>query len=258
MELCRSLSSRVFNAKRTPSKIMTVPPEYAFEKPLVVTPQDLIQFACDLHDLSTDANDLLESFILQINVHCPKFPGEGIRKVWIPFLCQLIPALVSRSISIDTPLYQQLARQFIKYGDEKLGPRPQADLNTPRPQITCPCRDCLSLKQFLKDPHQVVGQFRLSEPRRNHLYRSLDDPGFDCIRKTERSGKPYTLFVTKRLTLENKIKDWKKLRSEIYAPLVKHIQPDLLETLLGVQGATAVRSLAGIPQVDAASTAQTN
>ncbi|EFP85915.1 uncharacterized protein PGTG_11671 [Puccinia graminis f. sp. tritici CRL 75-36-700-3] len=258
MELCRSLSSRVFNLKRTPSKIMTEPPKYAFEKPLVVTAQDLIRFACDLHDLSTDANDLLESFILQINVHCPKFPGEGIRKVWIPFLSQLIPVLVSRSISIDTPLYQQLARQLIKYGDEKLGPAPQADPNTPRPQITCPCRDCLSLKRFLKDPHQVVGRFPLPQARRHHVYQSLDDPGFDCIRKTEHKGKPYTLIITKRLTLENKIKEWKDRRSEIYAPLAKNIHQDLLESLLGKQGATLVRSVAGVQQADARSATQTN
>ncbi|KAA1073743.1 hypothetical protein PGT21_024118 [Puccinia graminis f. sp. tritici] len=257
-ELRRRLSLRLFNNERTPSTIITHSSKRGGEKQIVVTPQALVEFACDLHELSKDTDDLLESFILQINVHCPKFPGEGIRKAWIPFLCQLIPALDSRSISINTPLYQQLARQLVKYGDEKLGPCPQPDPNTPRPRIRCPCSDCVSLKRFLRDPNQVVGRFQLPQARRNHIYESLDEPGFDCIRKTEHIGRPHTLIVTKRLTLENKIKDWKNLRFEIYGPLAKNIQPELLEALLGVQGATVVQSLGGIQQEPAVSTTRAN
>lgn len=257
-ELRRSLSARFFTSKRTPSTIITHSSKWAGEKQLMVTPQALVEFACDLHDLSTDTNDLLESFILQINAHCPNFPGEGIREVWIPFLCQLIPTLVTRSIAINRPSYQQLARQFIKYGDEKLGPRPQPDPNTPRPRIRCPCSDCASLKQFLRDPHQVVGRFQLPQARRNHLYQSLDEPGFDCIRKTEHIGRPHTLIVTKRLTLENKIMDWMQRRVEIYGPLASNIQPELLEALLGVQEATVVRSLGGVQQASAVSTTRAN
>ncbi|KAA1082511.1 hypothetical protein PGT21_005790 [Puccinia graminis f. sp. tritici] len=130
IKLFRSLSAGVFNRQKSLSEIRTPTNQRWCHEPHLwaVTPHGLVQFACDLNDLqSTDGASLIEPFIQEINVQCTTFPADDMRDFWMPFLFQLIPALVSRSVALNIPVFQQLTRQFIEHLDNKvLGPCPSA------------------------------------------------------------------------------------------------------------------------------------
>ncbi|KAA1079298.1 hypothetical protein PGT21_006978 [Puccinia graminis f. sp. tritici] len=130
IELFRSLSVGVFNRQKRLSDISTPTNQRWAHRPHLwaVTPHGLVQFACDLNDFqSTDGASLIEPFIQEINVQCTTFPADDMRDFWMPFLFQLIPALVSRSVALNIPVFQQLTRQFIEHLDNKvLGPCPSA------------------------------------------------------------------------------------------------------------------------------------
>ncbi|OAV92093.1 hypothetical protein PTTG_27784 [Puccinia triticina 1-1 BBBD Race 1] len=247
MELCRSLSLRFFNDERTVSTIITrSTPETPSQAAPVVTPQALVQFASDLNDLSNNALDLLQPFIQQINTNCLEFLQKDMRYFWMPFLYQLIPALVSRSVSLNTPSYQQLTRLFVKRLDDILGPCPTAGPNARSPQVRCTCSDCAILNEFLRDSSRVVFRFKVAKLRRLHLAESLENDPSDCTHATERAGRPQTLIVTKLNTLQHQIDGWKKRQAALYRHIAKNIHQEHLQTLLGTDEATRIRSLGGL------------
>jgi hypothetical protein len=59
----------------------------------------------------------------------------------------------------------------------------------------CDCAPCLSLVQFLADPHRDVGRFSYAERTRKHLQNQLNSRDFEF--DTECSRIPYTLVVEK-------------------------------------------------------------
>ncbi|KAJ4303129.1 hypothetical protein N0V90_002021 [Kalmusia sp. IMI 367209] len=97
--------------------------------------------------------------------------------------------------------------------------------------INCNCGPCLSLAQFLADPHRAVGRFSYAEKTRKHLQYSLnyEDFKFD----TERGRTPYTLVVHKtnnefsRLTAK-----WKGDITEMESR-IRDMNTGFLKSLLG-------------------------
>ncbi|KAH9443303.1 hypothetical protein Pst134EB_027648 [Puccinia striiformis f. sp. tritici] len=256
VELRKSFAPRVFNLERTPASIITrAKGKLASETGIVVSPQALAKFTCDLADLSSmDGTDLLRPFIEQINANCLKFSAEDMRNVWMPFLYQIIPPLASRSVALSGPSYQQLARQFIKRMDDlTLGACPRSGINHRSPQVRCGCGSCAQLNAFLQDTSQRVCRFKVAKAHRQHLHQQIDGAGIDCTHTTERVGSPQTLVVTKRYSLQEEITRWKKQQKELYASITNKIQPEHLESLLGPQEAVRVRSLAGVALVAAGS-----
>ncbi|KAA1065813.1 hypothetical protein PGT21_010861 [Puccinia graminis f. sp. tritici] len=270
IELYRSLSSRVFNPQRKLSNIVTVakaklpskngpqvsPPTWAPSRPndaneeessetgLVVTPQALVQFACDL-DLSTDAGNALQQFLQELTAQCVTFSAEDMNDLWMPFLYRLIPALASRSVSLNTPTYQKLTQQFMKHSDDKIiGPYPQVGVNFTIPHVNCRCSDCKDLNQFLQNTSQRVGRFEMAEPRRYHLKEQLDGAHIACTQETMKGRTPYTLVVTKINTLQDKVNGWNKRQNELYGALTRHIHLEHLQSLLGAEEAARAQSLA--------------
>ncbi|WAQ87904.1 hypothetical protein PtA15_9A28 [Puccinia triticina] len=272
MKLYRSLSLRLFNRHRRFSDIITAAKARLESQPgprvflqsgalfgrklnkivqgssgtgLVVTPQALVKFACDLNHIATDTTSPLKQFVLEITAQCVTFSAEDIKGLWMPFLCQLIQDLASRSVSLNTPHYQQLTHQLIKQADDKvIGLCPQAGVNSLIPRVDCTCKDCEDLNRFLHNGHQRVGHFSIPEARREHLKRQLDQARIAVTQKTIMSGRSCTLAVTKTRTLEDEVNEWKTRQNELYGFLTQQISQEQLQSLLGAQEATRVRSLA--------------
>ncbi|KAI7954232.1 hypothetical protein MJO28_006779 [Puccinia striiformis f. sp. tritici] len=286
IELHKRLSSRVFNCQRRLSDIVTSAKAKLTSKPgsrasvespastpsasdqeddasangssepgLVVTPQALLQFACNLNpSTESDAVNSLEQFIQELTAQCVTFSADDMKSLWLPFLYQLIQAQASRSVSLNTTTYQKLAHQFVKHLDNTIiGPYPQVGVNFHIPHVDCTCTDCKGLSQFLGDTSQRVGYFRMAEHRRRHLKQQLDGAHIACTQETRKGGTAYTLMVTKLKTLQDEVNGWKKRQTELFGALTRHIPQEHLQSLLGAEEAARVQSLAE-PQQPATST----
>ncbi|KAI9625867.1 hypothetical protein H4Q26_016115 [Puccinia striiformis f. sp. tritici PST-130] len=191
-----------------------------------VTPKALVQFACDLCDMSsTHARDLLQPFIEEISTCSTRFSADDMSKFWMPSLYQLIPALASRGVVLETTPYQNLTRELsVSWLRKTLRSCPEAGINTRSRQVNCSCADCDDLNEFLQDTCQDVIRFK-------HI---------------ERIGSPHTLVITKRHTLQQAIDKWERREKKLYADLANNIQPEHLVSLLGADDAVRIRWLAGL------------
>ncbi|PLW41895.1 hypothetical protein PCANC_11051 [Puccinia coronata f. sp. avenae] len=160
MSLWKNLISRF--CQRTPANIMTsANVMHSSGKQVAVTPQALVEFACDLNNFNTGTENLLEPFIKKISSHCTGFSAQDMRSFWMPFFYDLTWALASQSVPLNTAFYQQLTRRLIKrLDDQVLGPCPQptpgckgpmasSSGGVPRPQVSCRCGNCTTLNRFL-------------------------------------------------------------------------------------------------------------
>ncbi len=64
-------------------------------------------------------------------------------------------------------------------------------------KLSCTCRDCRALSEFLADPDRREVRFPLAKERRRHLHNVIDRDGCDCTHVTEHRGSPHTLVCTK-------------------------------------------------------------
>ncbi|WAQ85761.1 hypothetical protein PtA15_6A390 [Puccinia triticina] len=257
VELRKRLGSRVFNRERTPSNVIVqAKGKSPSETGWVVTPMSLVKFIRDLYRLSTDAANLAEPFIQQINEHSARFTAEDMQKLWMPFLYQLIPDLVTRSGPLTKPSHEELTRQFInRYSDTTLGPCPNSGtINRRSPQVRCPCGDCANLNNFLQDTSQRVWRHRATKAQRFHLHQRIDGANIDCTHVTNRNTNPETLVVTKRYSVQDEINKWTKQQKDLYLEISNKIQSGHLKKLLGAQKAAHIRVLAGLGSVAAATT----
>ncbi|KAA1106372.1 hypothetical protein PGT21_034020 [Puccinia graminis f. sp. tritici] len=269
--VCRSLSMRVFNHEKklckiiTPAKIrwttsygqvVAAPPWDQFEyrdngkstseAGLVVTPAALVRFASDLSEMSTDEENLLEDFIGNISAQSATFSSEDMRDIWMPFLYDLISTLGYQSVSLDQPVYQQLTVQFIKrLYDKNVGPQPEP-IDVPCPEVDCTCDDCTQLNEFLRDFNQSVRRLpSLSKPRRQHMDKQLALARVSYTKALD-SG---AFVVTKNRTLEHEISAWKERQKDLYRQVIKGITEKYLQSLLGEEEATRIRSLAKLEEL---------
>jgi hypothetical protein len=75
-------------------------------------------------------------------------------------------------------------------------PQPPADWRRPS-EVSCRCRDCAGLSQFLDDPNEQVYRFRAIQAARTHLEESIRRNHCDLNLRTEKGKSPYTLVCTK-------------------------------------------------------------
>ncbi|POV98739.1 hypothetical protein PSTT_14225, partial [Puccinia striiformis] len=164
--------------------------------PLVVTPQVLVQFTNNLSNLqSTDGENLLQAFIQEINVQYTTFSTVGAQV--------LISALVSRSVSLNIPAYQQLTRQFSEHLSASNG--------------ACWGRKAQSLSDktlglCLSAPAGAIAR----NPKRTHLEQQITRARISCTHTTERGVSPLTLFVVKQYIIQAEVDKWKKHPKELY------------------------------------------
>ncbi|KNZ56599.1 uncharacterized protein VP01_2369g2, partial [Puccinia sorghi] len=258
-ELYRNLCLRVFNNRRKLCNIPTkadvkyvscgsypeepdddlLSPEFK----LIVTPDALVELVCDLGEMSTDDANVLDPIVEELTVQCTTFSAGDMTHLWMPFLCQLISALGSRSISFDRRIYQQLARRFMAQFDDKVA--------TPTVLSGCECEDCVDLNKFLQDEKERVQHFVLPQAKRQHLERKLRFHRIPCTYKTidsappshfrpPRNGPPRTLIVTKEDTMTK----WEERKRRLYAVLTQKIQHEHLQILLGPTEAARIGSVA--------------
>ncbi|OAV92073.1 hypothetical protein PTTG_12172 [Puccinia triticina 1-1 BBBD Race 1] len=252
LELRRNLSSRVFNHERTPSKIVTgVETEYTRAHWPEVSSDALSEFLCDLRDLSTDRESLLQPVIEQISAQHATFSEIEMRDFWMLVLCKLIEILVARSVPLNTPLYQQLTRQFIAhFDDQTLGPCPHAGINPRCAQLECTCDDCEKVNEFLRDGSQnQKAEFRLKDREAvRHLVHEIDQSRARCSQEVDEWISSRTVIVKKYGTLEEDVAEWKMQRKFFYQELFRDIKKEHLESLLGAEETARLRSLAELAQ----------
>ena len=63
--------------------------------------------------------------------------------------------------------------------------------------LTCRCRYCNALSQFLADPSRETWTLKAAEPDRQHLAGTIRTNNCDLDLTTERKGRPYGLVCTK-------------------------------------------------------------
>ncbi|MHB8898585.1 MAG: 2OG-Fe(II) oxygenase family protein [Thermoguttaceae bacterium] len=64
-------------------------------------------------------------------------------------------------------------------------------------KLSCTCRDCRALSEFLADPDRREARFPMAKERRGHLHNIINGNGCDCTHVTQRRGNPHTLVCTK-------------------------------------------------------------
>ncbi|KAI7967558.1 hypothetical protein MJO29_000835 [Puccinia striiformis f. sp. tritici] len=186
--------------------------------------------------------------------YCAKFSADDIREFWIPFLRKPIPALASRSVLLNTPFYQQLARQLLKHlYEDVIVPCPHEGINPVTLQVECSCTDCKALNLFLQTGSQKVARFKVDNEATHHQIHLMKEFKIPCnneLVQVEYSSRQ-KLLVTKIYTLEEQIENWKEYQNQHYVNFTDDIQEEHLETLLGSQNAARVRSLAGLGEAAA-------
>ncbi|POV99152.1 hypothetical protein PSTT_13978 [Puccinia striiformis] len=186
--------------------------------------------------MDTEGDYLLEPLLKEILAQSATFSLPDMEALWMPFLYQLVRDLVYRSISLETPIYQELTQQFIRHFiDAKLGPIPQAG----NFQVPCSCRDCDHLNKFLRNENQHVMKLAPSKATRQHLVWQLDSARISCTHSTAHDRITFT-----KTDSETEIRQWKKRQTEIYSDLTQKIEHNHLISLLGAEEANRMRSLA--------------
>ena len=123
------------------------------------------------------------------------------KPVRYPILETLGPAIVdlykSAKIKKDNPV-QEILTYCISQLETSLHKVLMAPTDNSKPvRFMCSCKDCMELKCFLIHPTETQHQFRVNKSRRQHLHDQLDSTRADVIHKTELTGSPHTLVVTK-------------------------------------------------------------
>jgi hypothetical protein len=82
--------------------------------------------------------------------------------------------------------------------ESRVAAPPQKPLDFRRgADLSCKCRDCQALAEFLADPEKPQARFPMAKTRRQHLHGVIDSHRCDCTHVTERRGSPQTLVCTK-------------------------------------------------------------
>lgn len=88
--------------------------------------------------------------------------------------------------------------------------------------ITCSCKDCSELSQFLNDPEQKQWAFKAAEARRKHIQQSIKGNQCDLDFMTEKKSRPYSLVCTKNQASYERRVDLYKSDEKVLACLIKH------------------------------------
>ncbi|KAI1412631.1 hypothetical protein F5Y13DRAFT_199850 [Hypoxylon sp. FL1857] len=161
-----------------------------------VTYDSMLKFVSTLVALKLEEH--LELLAEKLGSQAEEVDGEEFNELWIPLLQMLLPVLEQQEISPPgrhwMRMYQALLKAYLKnYVEEK-----PLKLPLSRQRVTCSCGDCqMSLNPFLVSPNDRVGRFTMGDKRRQHLINKLYQTNIDFKARIDRSGRTYTLIVTK-------------------------------------------------------------
>ncbi len=85
--------------------------------------------------------------------------------------------------------------------------------------LLCRCRECAELDAFLRDPRRVTHTWPLAEERRRHVHQAIDRHRPPVRHVTTRSGRPYSLVLTKREELFAREEAWRARHRDVLGRL---------------------------------------
>lgn len=131
--------------------------------------------------------------------------GE-LREETVSLLCadeneMLLPCLVTMlraATKTETPGLETIQRNCVRRLEARLEPpaRDEDDWSIALPP-GCDCELCDTLGEFLADPEESRLEWPLAKDGRKHVHRRIDAHELPVRHETRRSGRPYTLVLTK-------------------------------------------------------------
>ncbi|KAI1263968.1 hypothetical protein F5Y18DRAFT_92572 [Xylariaceae sp. FL1019] len=204
---------------------------------MTITAESLLDLVSTLKSIRRD--DLATSFLNKIHRNVSRIPTSEYHGLWLPFLRGADPMISNQvtgcASSAENPWATLFTAVLNSYTMDYVKKQPAASKNLSRRPVSCYCFDCRQLNDFLQHPRQQVGLFRLNKRERAHVHQSLDESRVDCTHITERSGRPFTLVVTKTFSHnERQRSEWTARRA--YADRqIQSFDQDRLRDLLGDQ-----------------------
>ena len=80
--------------------------------------------------------------------------------------------------------------------EQKVGLRKVDDWSI-NEKLSCSCDDCGTLKQFLESRTSKIIRWPLGKDRRKHIHQAIDQLSIPVLHKTEHTGSPHKLIITK-------------------------------------------------------------
>ncbi|QDU24211.1 2OG-Fe(II) oxygenase [Urbifossiella limnaea] len=115
----------------------------------------------------------------------------------VPALKELVPWSRERFGSVYPPLRAWLDAVRAELERATAAePTPPADWARPA-TVECRCNFCTQLNTFLADPAAGVGRIPAGEDSRRHVIQQVERHRSDVTHRLERTGRPYTLVLTK-------------------------------------------------------------
>lgn len=198
-------------------------------------------------------------FMKKISFDAMSIEHNSFKTLWIPLLQDLLFACEKFKISLAARTWQQLYQAVLKsFLLRCVGKPPKPDLVKPR--LSCPCKTCRKLNQFLVDPTQKVTRLNMPKSEINHITTKLSVYGIDCtyrrepqggrcivITKTDRKGDAQrSVYEEQKLEAAKHLSafDRQKLRTVLAGEYEAIMTMSLLEAS---EGTAATSSLAPIP-----------
>ncbi len=144
--------------------------------------------------LATEHLELLSRLVNQVRALPTRYP---LTPTVVSTLTELGPWLTKNVKKSNPVLSDWIAecRKQLEVLTARASQSP-ADFRRSAP-ITCTCRDCQELKEFLANPREEMHHFRYGENRRRHLEERIRAHKCDLDCTTNRRGSPHTLVCTK-------------------------------------------------------------
>jgi len=136
--------------------------------------------------------------------------ADDLRGEAVTLLCAdenepLLPCLVKMlraAAKTETPGLDAIHRHCVRLLEARLEPpaRDENDWSIALPP-GCDCELCGTLDEFLGDPVETRLEWPLAKDGRKHVHRRIDAHELPVRHETRRSGRPYTLVLTKTKAL---------------------------------------------------------
>lgn len=141
----------------------------------------------------------------------------------VPALKKLVPWSVKKFGHPPAPLESWLSavRRQLETATASV-PQPPSDW-TRKSNVSCQCRYCGQLKDFLMDRDAEVGRIPAREDMRSHVIQEIERQQLDVVHSLEKRGSPFTLVLKKtQASFQRRLKRY-------------HLDKELLDALPNLQ-----------------------
>lgn len=205
------------------------------DKPhLFINPGTLARFIGTCID--NGSQDLILKLCFKILSEIETLPWYEFRPIWLPFLHQLIHQLEMAGVTLDTPRYQQITGAILEaFLDNYVRHEPAKSpmRNLCREPVSCRCRACIQLSEFLASPSKGGAWFTVTGDELRHMELMINSHHVDCAMTTSRSRGQLTLSVMKTNSGKTEERDQWKRRAHVAKKVLERFDAEKLKTLLG-------------------------